>query len=242
MRPMTHTPQSSPFTPHTVGMRTLWRPLRRRAACTARWAAALMQAVSLLSLTVPAVPALAAPHLHPAVFAISPSRFPEGSRVIRAGIETNRQLRIDQAGHFGPPPGVLGRLTGYYMDVYTGSNTAQGSSNRHPYMSYLVSIFRAPRQAQTAYDLRWDFWFMHDYYTTPNSPPVKVGEFGAEALFQTLDPADPPLTELLFRRGAILVEVFRGTAGNSPDPGEMDAFWRIARDLDARAGSHPLGG
>jgi hypothetical protein len=199
----------------------------------ATWAAV---AAFLLPLLMPAG-ALAQTRLHPAVFALSPTAFPAGSQVVRSGIETNHRLLVDQAGHFGLPPGVLGRRTGYYMDAVEGDQTVAVRT----YTSYLVSIFRSARQAQTAYDVRWDNWFAENYFTSPVAPPIRVGVGGAEALFHTLDPSLPPETELFFRRGAVLVEVFQGTAEAAPTPDQLHSFLTIATQLDQLAAAHPRG-
>jgi hypothetical protein len=141
-----------------------------------------------------------------AYFALSPASFPLGSRVIRAGVETNQQLLGDEATHFELPPEAMGCLTGYYMDAVEGDPATEP----HPYTSYLVSLFGSVEQAQTAFDLRWNTWFSATYFTTPPPAPIPLGDRGAEALFHTFDPTQPPLSELLFRHGAILVEVFQG--------------------------------
>jgi hypothetical protein len=141
-------------------------------------------------------PALAHVQLHPRLFALPPGTFPSGSHVVRAGVESNRQLLRDQALHFGLPPAVMGRRTGYYMDAVEGDLATES----RPYTAYLVSIFRSPRQAQLAFDLRWDAWFAATYYTSPSPAPIALGDKGEEALFHTLDPSQPRLAELLFRR------------------------------------------
>jgi hypothetical protein len=187
----------------------------------------------LMVLTVP-VPALAHARLRPALFALSPDNFPAGSHVVRAGVETNHRLLLDQAQHFGLPPGVLGRRTGYYMDAVEGDQTAIART----YTSYLVSIFRSVRQAQIAYDVCFDTWFAANYYTTPATPPIRVGDNGAEALFQTLNASLPPESELFFRRGTILVEVVQGTPAGTPTAEQRHSFYLIARKLDAVAGKH----
>jgi hypothetical protein len=186
-----------------------------------------------------AVPTRAFAHgrLHPVLFALAPTDFPPGSQVVRDGVESNRQLLSDQALHFGLPPTALGRRTGYYMDAVEGDPEIAV----HPYTSYLVSIFRSVRQAQTAFDLRWDTWFAADYDTSPSAAPITLGDDGAEALFHTLDPSQPPVTELFFRRGAILVEVFQGTVSAAPTAGQLQSFYAIAIELNKLAGKHPTG-
>lgn len=175
--------------------------------------------------------------LHPALFALAPAAFPAGSLVVRAGIESNQQLLRDQQRHFGVPPAALGRQSGYYMDAVEGEPSAVGP----PYTAYLVSIFHAVRQARLAYAIRWETWFVADYFTSPSPAPGAVGDPGAVALFQSLDPSTPPESELLFRRGAILVEVFQGTSRPTPTASERQAFWAIATTLDAVAAAHPRG-
>jgi hypothetical protein len=189
-----------------------------------------------LVLAVP-TPSLAQGRLHPTFFALSPVNFPLGSRVVRAGVESNLRLLRDDWNHFGFPPAVMGRLTGYYMGAVEGDLVTES----HPYTSYLVSIFQSSRQAQTAFDLRWNVWFVADYYTTPSPAPVALGDAGAEAYFHTLDPRQPQLFELFFRRGAILVEVFQGTSGAAPTAMQIHSFMTIAEKLDRVAGRHPAG-
>jgi hypothetical protein len=157
--------------------------------------------------------------------------------VVRSGIESNHQLLVDQRLHFGLPPGILGRRTGCYMDAVEGDQTA----TLRTYTAYLVSIFRSAKQAQTAFDVRWDSWFASDYFTSPSPAPIALGEGVSEALFHTIDPSLPPETELFFRRGAVLVEVFQGTAGSAPSAEQLHSFLTIATRLDGLAAEHPLG-
>jgi len=175
--------------------------------------------------------ALAQTRIDPARFALPSSFFPPGSHVVRAGVETNGLLKRDEAGHFGVPAAALGRLTGYYMDAVEGDQAAAIRT----YTSYLLSIFRTIPQAQAAFDFRWDTWFSQTYYTNPQPLPVSVGDNGSGVLFHTLDPSQPPLSELMFRRGTILVEVFQGTGAGLVTAAETHALYRIARKLDALA-------
>jgi hypothetical protein len=152
-------------------------------------------------------------------------------------VEGNRRLLADQKFHFGLPPGILGRRTGYYMDAVEGDPQAFGRA----YTAYLVSIFRTAKQARTAYDVRWDTWFAADFYTSPQPAPIKVGDKGREALFHSFDPSSPPESELMFLRGRVLVEVFQGTSGATATSEQTQAFYTIATKLDALAASHPTG-
>jgi hypothetical protein len=123
------------------------------------------------------------------------------------------------------------------MDAREGDPATEPRS----YTSYLVSIFGSVQQAQTAFALRWNTWFAATYFTTPPPAPITVGDRGAEALFHTLDPSQPPLSELLFQRGAILVEVFQGTGSAGPTRSQLHAFYAIAAMLDHLAISDPTG-
>lgn len=180
--------------------------------------------------------ALAQAQLHPGFFALPASDFPAGSHVVRAGVEGNRRLVNDDVHHFGLPPAAFQRLTGYYMNAVEGDLAGQ-----HAYTSYLVSIFHTRRQARLAFDERWDTWFAANYNTTPPAAPVTVGDAGAEALFHTLDPNQPALSELMFQRGSVLVEVFQGTVTAAPTDIQRHAFWTVAAHLDALAAQHPHG-
>lgn len=200
-------------------------------------AAVLFAALLSGLLLAPPGSALAQTRLHPALFALSVADFPPASQVVRAGVEGNRRLLGDQALHFGLPPAIIGRLTGYYMDAIEGDPTLA----THPYTSYLVSIFHSARQAERALDLRWDTWFAANYYTSPAPPPIALGDQGDVALFHTLDPNQPPLTELMFRRGAVLVEVFQGTGSGAATTAQSQAFYSIATKLDEVAYAHPFG-
>jgi hypothetical protein len=173
----------------------------------------------------------------PAVFALPAAYFPPRSRIARSGIETNRQLLRDQALSFGLPGGLLGRQTGYFADAVDAGSPSRPTASTF----YLVSIFGSPRQAQAAFDDRWDTWFAIDYNTTPPSAPIAVGDRGAEALFHTLDPRQPAQTELFFRRGAVLVEVFQSGTSKARSSERIRAFYRIAARLDVRARQHPYG-
>jgi hypothetical protein len=160
-----------------------------------------------------------------------------GSQLVRSGIESNRQLFRDQYLHFGRPPAALGRRTGYYMDMVEGDPAAAS----HAYTSYLVSIFRTQRQAEAALDIRWNIWFAVAYYSTPAPAPISLGDAGTEALFHTVDPSQPPLSELFFQRGSILVEVFQGSVGIGSTNDQLHSLWTIATELDTLASQHPRG-
>lgn len=181
--------------------------------------------------------AMAQSRPHPTLFALDPSAFPPGSRVVRAGVESNRRLLHDDQRHFGVPPSVAGRLTGYYMDAVEGDPTAQP----RPYTSYLVSIFHSHYQAERAFELRWYNWFAVDYFTSPSSAPLTVGANGDEALFHSLDPSQPQVSELFFVRGAVLVEVFQGMGNAASTALRLQSFYAIATRLDTLAREHPAG-
>jgi hypothetical protein len=182
-------------------------------------------------------PARAQSTFHPSLFALSRVLFPSNSQIVRTGVESNQRLMQDDPPHFGLPPGAMGRATGFYMDAVQGDPAI----DPHPYTSYLISIFHAVRQARRAFSERWDTWFEATYYTTPSVAAMNVGDPGAQALFHTLDPSQPPLTELLFRRGAVVVEVFQGTVGTGPSSEQLRSFSTIATQLDTLAAQHPLG-
>jgi hypothetical protein len=175
--------------------------------------------------------ALAQQHVHPRLFVLPATTFPSGSQITRSSVETNRQLLADQAVHFGLPPAVIGRISGYYMVAHQGD----------AYTSYLVSIFASAHQAQAAYDYRWELWYTANFYTAPEAAPIRVGSRGAVALFHTLDPQRAATTELFFRRGSVLVEVMQGTAEDVPSAEETRSLHAIARVLDAVARLHPQG-
>lgn len=181
--------------------------------------------------------ALARPQLNPALFALPASAFPAGSQVVRSSIETNRRLFLDDRLHFGIPPSATGRRSGYYMDAVEGDP----ASPSHPYTSYLVSIFHSAHEARIAYDIRWQSWFVADFYTTPQAAPITVGSHGYEALFRSFDPSSLPLTELFFVRGRVLVEVFQATGDRPATADELQSFYAITRSLDNLARQHPLG-
>jgi hypothetical protein len=182
-------------------------------------------------------PTFAAVRLNPALFALPASAFPAGSQVMRSSIESNRRLFHDDRIHFGIPPSATGRRSGYYMDAVEGDP----ASSSHPYTSYLVSIFHSAREARIAYDIRWQSWFVADYYTTPQPAPVVVGGHGYEALFRSFDPNYLPLTELFFVRGRVLVEVFQATGDRPATADELKSFYAIATSLDDLARQHPAG-
>jgi hypothetical protein len=169
--------------------------------------------------------------VHPRLFALAATTFPSGSRIVRSNVETNMLLLADEATHFGLPPAVVGRITGYYMSAHDETST----------ISYLVSIFASAHKAQSAFDYRWDLWYMANFYTAPPAPQMKLGSGGAEALFQSLDPRQPPTTELFFRRGCVLVEVVEDSSQDQRSAGETRALYAIARALDVVARSHPRG-
>ena len=55
--------------------------------------------------------------LHPQLFALTPTDFPAGSEIVRAGVESNRRLAQDRTLHPELPPEHRGRLSGYYMEA-----------------------------------------------------------------------------------------------------------------------------
>jgi len=203
------------------------------------WTCAALTSLILLSgtLLIPAHHASAQPSAHPRLFALDASDFPSGSRITRSSVETNSQLGKDEALHFGLPPKTIGRITGYYMVAEEGSAGAEPAI----YTSYLVSIFGSRHQAQSAFDYRWDMWFRANFYTSPRTPPVKLGDRGTVALFHSLASGRQPTTELFFRRGSVLVEVFQGTPQGSPSGDETRSLYAIATALNGVAGAHPRG-
>lgn len=179
----------------------------------------------------------AQPRTDPTLFALPAADFPAGSQIVRAGVETDHRLSIDDHLHFGIRPGAVGRINGYYMDAVEGDPNAQPRS----YTSYLVSIFHSARQADAAFSLRWYNWFADNYFTSPSPAPVTVGDGGEEAMFQSLHADQPRVLELFFRRGAVLLEVYQGSGAAAPTADELAAVYRIARGLDDVAHAHPAG-
>jgi hypothetical protein len=182
-------------------------------------------------------PAHAQSRIHPAVFALPSSYFPTGSRLMRSGVETNRQLQNDDAAHFGLPPGAIGRVTGYYMNAHEEDPLG----NQLGYTSYLVSIFASAHQAKAAYSDRWDIWFDANYHSTPVPLDLAVGDYNAAAIFHSVSPPPNYLTELFFRRGAILVEVFQGDNTVILNPERRQTLYSIATALDTLAEAHRRG-
>jgi hypothetical protein len=203
---------------------------RTRALLPLAGALVLAYAVAGRSTTV-----FAQQHVHPRLFALAAGSFPDGSRITRSNVETNSRLVADEATHFGIPPAIIGRISGYYMVAEEANDSAASTA----YTSYLVSIFGSPRQAQAAFNYRWELWYTANFYTAPAAPTVKLGSKGAVALFHTLDPRLSPTTELFFRRGCILVEVVQGT--DQPSAEETRSLYAIAQALDAVARAHPRG-
>lgn len=178
------------------------------------------------------VGAVAGTQAQPTLFALQSTDFPVGSLVVRAGEETNRQLLGDDPVHFGVPPAIMGRITGYYMSAHRTDQVG----NQQGYTSYLVSIFASRRQAQAAYMYRWSMWFKTNYFTAPPDIRIPVGDARSAALFHGLPPDLGNLWELFFRRGTILVETFQDA-----DPRLERTLYRIAKRLDRIASKHRRG-
>lgn len=191
----------------------------------------------LLALLCVAPPAHARSTSEPALFALSTSDFPKGSATFQRGVEGNRRLVRDGVLFFSRHPGRLGRLTGYYMQADVGDGKAE------PYVStaYLVSIFATVQQAENAFDLRYSSWFAAFYFTNPPAVPVPLGERGQSAWFR-MNPEPRQLrSELFFRYGSVLIEVFQNADAGLPTTEQAAAVLRLATRLNARARAHPRG-
>jgi hypothetical protein len=180
--------------------------------------------------------AWAQPQIRPELFALAPADFPQGSHMVRAGVESNQLLLRDQVFRFGPHPRRLGRLTGYYMEALE----SPGGSGLQVSTSYLVSIFTSRRQALFAWEMQYSSWFAENYFTAPPPIDIPLGERGAQALFSTHTSAMSTMSELFFQRGAILVEIFQEVDG-TPGASQTGPIYAIAKKLSALARLHPKG-
>ncbi|GAC1526090.1 MAG: hypothetical protein NVS2B16_34480 [Chloroflexota bacterium] len=175
--------------------------------------------------------ALALPLLHPERFAVSSHLFPAGSRIIRARVESNQQIRQDHVLHFGHSFAAEGRLTGYYMAARrTASETSRVDT------SYLVSMFPMAESAQAAFDEQRSSWHLvTDADTDSDRRVANLGDNHAHALITYVAPTGQIFAELLFQRGPIFVEVFQQINTGSPTTGDIRSFFAIAKRLNDRA-------
>jgi hypothetical protein len=98
------------------------RPARPRRSAMNRRACTPLVGMLLFGFTslIPSRQAWAQPMVHPTLFALTAGDFPSGSRIIRAGVESNRQLSADEAPHFGLPPQAVDHRAIFPARAYSG--------------------------------------------------------------------------------------------------------------------------
>lgn len=164
----------------------------------------------------------------PSLFVCRPQDFPPASRIV-ARVEPNRRIHADHILHFGRSFTKEGRLTGYFMDAIEGS-----SSFPRVDTSYLVSIFPSAALATAAFR---EQRYYGDAVTGHGANPVPLqsgayGPPGSQGLYTYLAPTGQRITELLFHRGPVLIEVFQQFNIERPSQAEIRSFFAIARELD----------
>lgn len=186
-------------------------------------------AVLLGALTTFSGSALARTTIRPSLYACAPQDFPPHSRIVAAHVEPNTRIRRDSILHFGHSFAREGRLTGYFMDAIQGKRGLPRVDT-----SYLVSIFATESEAAAAFGQQRFYW---DAVTSHGASPVPLqtgayGPHGAQALYTYRAPTGQRITELLFHRGPVLVEVFQQLNIEHPSTADIRAFFALGHKLD----------
>ena len=183
--------------------------------------------VSGLILT--ATPAIATPAIRPTYFSLPASAFPSPSTVIRSHVEPNRRIARDNVLHYGKSFAHEGRTTGYFMEAVERRQSSPRSDT-----SYLVSVFPTSEQASSAFGEQNYYWNAQATHGGSAQVPLQIayGDGDHAALYTVGLPTGVILTELLFARGPIFVEVFQKVYAAHPTPAEVRAFFDVATSLD----------
>lgn len=194
------------------------------------------------------------PPLAPTAFALTQPYFPPPGHVFASQVESNDGATADQRiVHAGVESFAQeNRVSGYFMDVGQANYDAKGAS--HPvYTRYLVSTFNSPDDATAAFNNERDGWNM--LLTNPSSPVNgKVADLGgqqfgdaqAPGLYQatvSTSQGDTDISDLLFKRGQYVIEIWQTTMHAYATPYGATALaylYSLAKTLDAVAAGTPL--
>jgi hypothetical protein len=185
----------------------------------------------------------------PATFALQTLDFPAPATVLTSRVETNDLATQEKTvTHFGATFATESRITGYFMEV--GQANVEASGVLHPVVtSYLVSQFPSTDLAAAAFGQERDGWedtILHPANgisaTVTDLQGEQFGELAARGLYvATTTTASGPavVSELLFKRGVYLVEVFQSYYSKDATPYGASAqpfVLSIGHKLDAIAG------
>lgn len=193
----------------------------------------VMVCLLLCSFVLTASHAYGAQTIKPAYFALPVTAFPAPRTSVRAHVEPNRRIHRDNVLHFGTPFTKEGRITGFFMEVLEGQQSAPRSDT-----SYLVSLFATAQQASGAFVEQHYYWDALTSHGGSASLQLENGAYGdtdQEALYAIRLPTGSSLAELLFARGPIFVEVFQEVYASRPSRAEVRALYDIATRLDITA-------
>jgi hypothetical protein len=189
--------------------------------------------------------------LSPAAFALQPLDFPTPVTILSARVETNDVIAQEKSiTHFGAPFSTENRVTGYFMEA--GRANLKASKALHPVVtSYLVSRFPSSDLAAAAFGQERGGW--EDAILHPaNGMSARVsglkgdqfGDLAARGMYLATTPtANGPVivSELLFKRGVYLIEVFQSyfTKDANPYGAAAQPFvLNIGHKLDTIAGNN----
>lgn len=184
------------------------------------------------------------PSIDPSHFNLSLWAFPPPARVLDSRVESNVLAGTEtDVEHFGPSFLTEGRLTGYFQDA--GVSNVDSKGKPHEVVTYdLVSTFASPDQAAAALQQQENGW-----ETRLTVPPAGLtgkvipfsGQFGDEAVpglysetFTATSGAVVDRSELVFKRGIYLIEVFQENLHKDASYGKADRKYQLAigRTLD----------
>ena len=189
--------------------------------------------------------------LSPAAFALQPLDFPIPATVLTSRVETNDLIAQEKSiTHFGAPFTTENRVTGYFMEV--GRANLKASKALHPIVtSYLVSRFPSSDLAAAAFGQErggWEDAILHPANgMSSHVSSLKGGQFGdlaARGLYVATTPTtNGPVvvSELLFKRGVYLIEVFQSYFSKDANPYGTAAqpfVISIGHKLDTIAGNN----
>ena len=187
--------------------------------------------------------------IDPSKFALTAWDFPAPAHIIKGQVETNDvAAHEDVVMHFGAKSFAdEGRVSGYFMESSAANLDTSGSE--HPVLTYyLVSTFPSADQAAAAFAQQRDGW--EEEATSPTADvQAKVVDLAGQkfgdqqprglyvAPISTSD-GQVDVSELLFQRGAYLVEVWNALLDKDVAAYGADAqssLFAIGKKLDAVA-------
>jgi hypothetical protein len=194
------------------------------------------------------------PPLAPTAFALTQPSFPPPGHVFASQVETNDAAAGDQRVlHVATTSFAQeNRVTGYFMDVGQANYDTKGVP--HPvYTRYLVSIFNSVDDATAAFTDERDAWngLLNDPTSSVNGKIADLagqqfGDMQAPGLYEasaSTSQGDADLTDLLFKRGPYVFEVWQTalhTDAATYGAGALPFLYSVAKTLDATAAGTPL--